>query len=267
MLPYPQHHLLGQGRNTLARKALAISRTRRRLGNQHLYFDFDVQHYLRLYQQQQYQDIVAVGIAEALLRAIPSLDIVLTPNGFGIVSTNNITPASKPRIDRLIGSMLSHRDDCIAALLPELVGASQWLKSPQSDFFGATLFPDLGIVDALGGATGSRWEKYLELRSQVIDLEASLTEEWLSPELMSALRSENLRGDLTEKRSEIVRQVKAQIVGYLRSGSFNSRRLADIVNYIRLNESDFAEWYGSKTAELFAPPVFKNIKKSSGFFF
>lgn len=58
MLPYPQHHLLGQGRNTLARKALAISRTRRRLGNQHLYFDFDVQHYLRLYQQQQYQDIV-----------------------------------------------------------------------------------------------------------------------------------------------------------------------------------------------------------------
>lgn len=84
---------------------------------------------------------------------------------------------------------------------------------------------------------------------------------------MSALRSENLRGDLTEKRSEIVKQVKAQIVGYLRSGSFNSRRLADIVNYIRLNESDFAEWYGAKTAELFAPPVFKNIKKSSGFFF
>lgn len=58
MLPYPQHHLLGQGRNTLARKALAISRPRRRLGNQHLYFDFDVQHHLRLYRQQQYQDIV-----------------------------------------------------------------------------------------------------------------------------------------------------------------------------------------------------------------
>lgn len=163
--------------------------------------------------------------------------------------------------------MLSHRDDCIAALLPELVGASKWLTSSQSDFFGATLFPDLAIVDSVGGATGSKWEKYLELRPQVIDIEASLAEEWFSTELMSSLRSENLRGDLTEKRSETVRQVKAQVVGYLRSGSFNSRRLADIVNYIRLNESDFAEWYGSKTAELFAPPVFKNIKKSSGFFF
>lgn len=206
-------------------------------------------------------------VADALRRAIPSLDIVLTPNGFGVVSTQNLAPASKPRVDRLVGSMLAHRDDCIAALLPELVGASKWLTSPQADFFGSTLFPDLGIVDAVGGATGSKWEKYLELRPQVIDLEASLAEEWLSPGLMSALRSENLRGDLTEKRSVIVRQVKAQILGYLKSGSFSSRRLADIVNSIRENKDDFPEWHRSETAKLFAPPVFRNEKKAKGYWF
>lgn len=206
-------------------------------------------------------------VADALRRAIPSLDIVLSPNGFAVVNTSNLAPASKPRVDRLIDSMLSHRDDCIAALLPGLVGASKWLTSSQADFFVATLFPDLAIVDSVGGATGSKWEKYLELRSQVIDLEASLAEEWLSPELMSALRYENLRGDLTEKRSEIVRQVKAQVVGYLRSGSFNSRRLADIVNYIRLYAESFEEWHKSETAKLFAPPVFRNERKASGYFF
>lgn len=206
-------------------------------------------------------------VADALRRAIPSLDIVLSPNGFAVVNTSNLAPASKPRVDRLIGSMLSHRDDCIAALLPGLVGASKWLTSSQANFFGATLFPDLRIVDAVGGATGSKWDRYLELRPQVIDLEASLAEEWLSPELMSALRSETLRGDLNEKRREIVRQVKAQVVGYLRCGSFNSRRLADIVNYIRLNESDFKEWHASKTAELFTPPVFRNSKEAKGYFF
>lgn len=206
-------------------------------------------------------------VADALRRAIPSLDIVLTPNGFGIVSTNNLAPASKPRIDRLVGSMLAHRDDCIAALLPELPGASKWLASAQADFFGTTLFPDFSLVDALASTVGSKWERYLELRSQVIDLEASFSEEWLSPELMSALRSENLRGDLTEQRSEIVRQVKAQLVGYLRSGSFNSRRLADIVNYIRLNAADFEEWHRSETAKLFAPPVFRNERKASSYFF
>ena len=206
-------------------------------------------------------------VADALRRAIPSLDIVLSPNGFAVVNTSNLAPASKPRVDRLIGSMLSHRDDCIAALLPGLVGASKWLTSSQADFFGATLFPDLAIVDSVGNVQGCHWDKYLELRPQVIDLEASLAEEWLSPELMSALRSENLRGDLTEKRSEIVRQVKAQVVGYLRSGSFNSRRLADIVNYIRLNAEFFSEWHQSETAKLFAPPVFRNEKKASGYFF
>ena len=206
-------------------------------------------------------------VADAMLRAVPSLDIVLTPNGFAVVSTSNLAPASKSRVDRLVGSMLSHRDDCIAALLPELVGASQWLKSEQAAFFGATLFPDLGIVDAVGGATGSKWEKYLELRPQITDLEASLAEEWLSPELMSALRSENLRGDLTQKRSEIVRQVKAQITGYLKGGSFSSRKLADIVNIIRQSESEFPEWHQSETAKLFAPPVFRNKKKARGYWF
>ena len=206
-------------------------------------------------------------VAEALHRAVPSLDLVLTPNGFGVVNTSNLAPASKPRVDRLVGSMLAHRDDCIAALLPEIVWASKWLASDRADFFGATLFPDLGICDAVGGATGSRWEKYLELRSQDIDHEASLAEEWFSPELMSALRSENLRGDLTEKRSEIVRLVKAQVAGYLRSGSFNSRRLADIVNYIRLDPESFSEWHKSETAKLFAPPVLRNEKKASGYFF
>lgn len=206
-------------------------------------------------------------VADALRRAIPSLDIVLTPNGFGVISTSNIAPASKPRVDRLVGSMLSHRDDCIASLLPALVGASKWLNSEQAAFFGATLFPDLAIVDSVGVATGSRWEKYLELRSQVIDIEASLAEEWLSPELMSALRAENLRSDLTEKRGIVVRQIKAQLVGYLKAGSFNSRRLADIVNFIRLNDSTFEEWHNSATAQLFAPPVFKNNKNSSGYFF
>lgn len=206
-------------------------------------------------------------VADALRRAIPSLDIVLSPNGFAVVNTSNLAPASKPRVDRLIGSMLSHRDDCIAALLPGVAGASKWLTSSQADFFGATLFPDLRIVDAVGGATGSKWDRYLELRPQVIDLEASLAEEWLSPELMSALRSENLRGDLTQKRSEIVRQIKAQVVGYLRGGSFNSRRLADIVNNIRLNAESFEEWHKSETAKLFAPPVFRNERKASGYFF
>ena len=84
---------------------------------------------------------------------------------------------------------------------------------------------------------------------------------------MSALRSDNLRSDLTPKRGDIVRQTQAQIVGYLKGGSFSSRRLADIVNYIRLNPESFSEWHNSDTAKLFSPPKFENKKENKGYWF
>lgn len=208
--------------------------------------------------------IVAV---EAYRLAVPQLDLVLTPNGFATVGTQNLSPASKMRVDRLVGGLLAERDKALAQLLHNLPSVEGWPNTPQGQWFAATLFPTLDVVAQQSGESERLWDKYCELRPQLIDLEASLSEEWLSPELMSALRSENLRGDLTAKRSEIVRQVKAQVVGYLRSGSFNSRRLADIVNYIRLNAESFEEWHKSETANLFAPPVFRNEKKARGYFF
>ena len=206
-------------------------------------------------------------VADALRRAIPSLDIVLTPNGFGVVSTTTIAAASKPRVDRLVGSMLTHRDECIAALLPALVSASQWTSSKQSEFFGATLFPNLDIVDAVGGATGSKWDKYLELRPQVIDLENSLAEEWFSPELMKVLRNRNLLLTLSATDRYVVGAIQAQIISFIKNGSFNARRLADIVTFIRNRPDDFPEWHNSATAELFAPPTFRNNKNAAGYFF
>lgn len=208
-------------------------------------------------------------VADAMRRAIPSLDLVLTPNGFATVGTQNLVAASKMRVDRLVGSMLTHRDDCIAALLPELPGASRWLNSDQAAFFGATLFPTLEIVaqSPISNSQSSKWERYLELRPQIIDLEASLAEEWLSPELMSALRAENLRGDLPPVRHDVVRQIKAQLIAYLHKGTFNSRRLADIINIIRHRPTDFPEWHSSDTARLFTPPTFRNRKEAPGYFF
>ncbi len=206
-------------------------------------------------------------VADALIHAIPSLDLVLTPNGFGVVSNQNVAPASKERVERLIASLKIVRDDCILALLKVLPSLSDWLTTAQAEFFGATLFPATSIVQDVGAVCASEWQKYLELRSQIIDLEASLADEWFSPELMSALRSENLRSTLTGERKLVATQIKAQIIGYLRNGSFNSRRLADIVNFIRQRETEFPEWHSSDVAQLFSPPIFRNKKESKGYFF
>lgn len=213
-----------------------------------------------------HQSLSALVVTDAMRRAVPSLDVVLSPNGFAVVNTANLAPASKPRVDRLVESLTDLRDARISDLLQRLVCMTSWLSTPQSGFFGATLFPDLSVVDTVGGCQGSRWDKYLELRTQIIDIEASLADEWFSPQLMAALHSENLRHTLQGKRIHVAMQIKAQIVEVLK-GNLRPRRMADIVNVIRDDSDTFPEWHSSPTAELFSPPVFRNEKKSSGYFF
>ena len=204
--------------------------------------------------------------SEALRRAIPSLDLVLTPNGFGVVSNQNIAPASKERVDRLIGSLADYRDDCIANLLPLLSRESDWLGSVQASFFGVTMFPDLAITDQVKG-TGSKWERYLSLRPNILDIEASLAEEFFSPELMARLRNEVLRKTHTADLARVINAIRGQVVDLLNGGSIRIRDMIDVVNHIRCYPDLFPEWHASETAKLFSPPIFKNKKESRGYFF
>lgn len=204
--------------------------------------------------------------SEALRRAIPSLDLVLFPNGFGVVSNQNVAPASKERVDRLIGSLADYRDDCIANLLPALVGASQWLTSSQASFFGETLFPDLAITEQVK-VSGSKWEQYLSLRPKILDIEASLAEEFFSPELMVRLRNEVLRKTHTADLARVINAIRGQVVDLLNGGSIRMRDMIDVVNHIRRFPDLFPEWHASETAKLFSPPIFKNKKEARGYFF
>ena len=68
-------------------------------------------------------------VAEAMLHAVPQLDLVLTPNGFGVVSNTNIAPASKERVERLLLSLEKMRDDTTSVLLPLLTQETAWATS------------------------------------------------------------------------------------------------------------------------------------------
>ncbi len=207
-------------------------------------------------------------VMEALRMAIPALDIVLTPNGFGVVSTSNLAPASKSRVDRLLQEVVKQRDECIAALLPKLHEARKWINSSQCYFFYSSLFPDLDIVDAVGlGTATNKWDRYLELRPQIIDLEDSLAEEWFSPELMETLRRAEVTGHSFVDGQKLIRMIKAQIIDYIKNGSFSTRKLADALNIIRNNKYAYREWHNSETAKLFSPPKFVNKKEAKGYWF
>lgn len=68
-------------------------------------------------------------VADTMLSTVPQLDLILTPNGFGIVSNQNVVLASKERIERLTRSLEKLRDDAFAIILLMLPNAHKWVSS------------------------------------------------------------------------------------------------------------------------------------------
>ena len=61
--------------------------------------------------------------------AIPHLDLVLTENGFGVVSNQNVAPASAERVNRLRQQVQFALDDTIDELLDYLRGNADWVET------------------------------------------------------------------------------------------------------------------------------------------
>ena len=213
-----------------------------------------------------------ITTAEAMLHAIPQLDLILTPNGFGIVSNQNIAPASKERIERLLLSLEKLRDDTLQIILTMLPDAHHWTASSQYYYFAATMFPCLDIIHQLG-FSDHIWLRYQDTRSKLLTIEQRLETEYFSKPLMDTLRTANIlsKWEMTldaVQYKRMYQRISAIEFSILRIGEFPIPSIIDTVNIIRSAKGNvFAEWKQSDTAKLFQDHGYKNKKESSGYFF
>lgn len=208
---------------------------------------------------------------EAMLRAVPSLDLVLTPNGFGIVSNQNVAPASRERVSRLIASLETSRDNAIEQLITYLFRETEWYDSPTRHWFTATLFPFIDLAN-LCGYTDHRWANYLGLRSKAIDIEQRIAEEYVSPEQLAVFRDEVFAMSwdfslMQRSHAQVIERLRSVVVAALQGNALNVPSLRDIVDYMRKHDALFPEFRQSATYKLFEPPIFENKKKNHGYFF
>lgn len=216
-----------------------------------------------------------VVIYEAFRRALPHLDVILTPNGFGIVSNTNVAPASKERITRLLDTLLDNRDAAISQVLSLLCAETRWRDTEQAKFFRATMFPDTSLAERFPRSSESRWEQYINLRSRLIPIEEEIAVQFLSQPLMHELRGEVLSGHfLTDTHRHICRVLRAVEVDCLKSDNAHltlsgktHRTLTQLVEIVRSNPDLFPQWHYSDTAQLYNPPIFENKKESMGYWF
>lgn len=202
--------------------------------------------------------------ADAFQRAIPSLDLVLTPNGFGIVSNGNVAPASSERVKTLSESLTASRDELIHTLLLLLSKDANWRTSAQGMYFGATLFPNLELV-RLAGRTSDVWRNYQTLRQQIISIEDELAERYISQAIYTRLRQHVLEDGVKPEELPLVRLLKQTELELVAGKQLNVPRLISLVQRIREDEQNFPEWKTSPTAELFSRQSFQNEKHSGGY--
>ena len=216
-----------------------------------------------------------VVVCEGYRNAIPSLDLILTPNGFGVVSNSNVAPASKERVYRLLESLETERDGAIRLLLSALPDVPGWCSTAQAEFFCSTLFSNLDICDFIG--QGKRlWQKYCEVRQILLDIELHVVAHFIGQEQMDDFRKEALSPSSSSHIvKSVIRSLRAYEVQILKQRLNETApsvlspptALVHIVNVIRNNPSEFPSWHRSDIAKLFEPPVFENKMEDTGYWF
>ena len=209
-----------------------------------------------------------VIVSHALMNAIPSLDLVLTPNGFGIVSNQNIAPASKERVERLRDSLEAERDRNLENMVLRLASRNDWQQSSQGKYFAATMFPFLGLCRRLA-IREHIWDEYQHLHDRLIKIENVLADTYFSQEQMTVFRQHvmNQMRDCRPIEEHVIRSLQSLEMMLVSDMQCHPQSFYDLVNIIREHEEIFPEWHSSATAQLYTPAVFTNKQKSGGYWF
>lgn len=206
---------------------------------------------------------------EAMRASFPALNLVLTPNGAAVVSNNNLTPASKERSQSLLDNLEERRDIAINDLLRHLRVKPDWVASPLSEPWRATLFHDLEISRHFLGDKNISYHRALQRIEQVKGVEASLADDFISWPVMKALRLSSISGnaslDITE--SNLIATIRSQSLEVLRGGAISTSRMLSLVNEIRSSCKFYSMWKHSDTGRAYRNHRFQNRRDDSGYFF
>jgi len=104
-----------------------------------------------------YKQLVCLS---AFLSVLRQLDLVLTPTGFGVVSNDNLAPASKQRVDALEGALRTQYWRTLAMTLNQLRSES-WGATEQARYFIDHIYDEYTFFfETHRNATYTDWNNY-----------------------------------------------------------------------------------------------------------
>lgn len=209
---------------------------------------------------------------DALLRALASLNLVLTPTGLATTGTENLTPTSAARTADLRKQLTDARDRASDELI-ELLAAEMdgWADCDCGRTILSSVFfrcRDAGVL----GITENRYESVQAALPSLLSAQAVLARDWISAELMEGVIRTVARVPGSDQKCPIARRwlfrmVQDAVADIHLGKGVNAAKMLMVCDRIRKAPTAYPEWVGSETSKLFEAPRFENKKNSHGYFF
>ena len=204
-----------------------------------------------------------VSIA-AFLHSIPSLDLVITPTGFGVVSTQEVAPASRERVNALQEQLSLEYRRCIGKLIDCLRG-SDWGITDVAKLRIPTLLYSVDLCNEYGLKYKSDDEYHTSLvNAAATDL---LLRDVISDEYMEELLND-IRCDGGKADVSIIHRLRMLLVfAQTNNEKAYSQGIRQLINHLENNLDKYTTYAASTAHNNNTYVGFQNTKDSKAFVF
>lgn len=214
-------------------------------------------------------------VSKAFAEAVPSLDLSLTPAGFSVINTDGRAPASKDRVDRLIGSLISSVEANLLPFIHILLSTEEWRSTVMGKYWLGTFMS--GLDDAMDNKRDKDLlTTYRTMRDSANRFESELTQNYLGKAFMAKIRPANYETDASSDAKNIWWMIHRAELRFITSHSSDQNsRCPDEHEVWHLAEPilreiqychELREIWEDEMGESFKVEPFKNTRHG-GFFF
>lgn len=183
--------------------------------------------------------------------AIPFVDLQQTPNGFAVVSNNNLAPASKERVERLITWCEMQIDGLIDLLIKSVLGSSTllqaWTLFPQfTDIVNCLFITGQDFAGFINSKEKLRRAELLRNKAQLLIWQENILAPVISKSYLTQLISELRTQTITPGSANIIHYCKMVLAALmLGSNTQADSLLSKISNLLDANLATYSTYAAS----------------------
>lgn len=203
--------------------------------------------------------------ASAYHVAIPQLDLVLTPTGFGVVSNQNVAPASADRVRELRNEIHRLEMSSLDEMIDLLRHFDGWHASAYGAIFIQSLFWRAEHVRHFGVPNPTRadlMERQPDIRDAQMQMECII-----SPELVKALIKAEATASATAMQTAAITLCRAFTVAWCRHDGSWHQHARTLLAAVENSLDDFPEYRDSQTYKAHHFKRYENAQDDPCFFF